>query len=767
MTSLLRLRVGLLTPALGLLLAAGAQAQAPGPDHQTAQQTSSQQPPQQQLSAEQAQEAAEQQPPAEPPPGYLLGVEGAAVLEREGTVGDAIPGMPLLIGDRLRSEGGRLELKWAERSELQLSRYTDLDVLARGMVRVPRGRVVIRLVVAPGQSAHDQLAIDAPGASVRFFAAGEYHVTVGGSGAPEVELAVVRGSAQLASDRGMLMLAEGERSVVKDGGVPHAAGAYTARADDDAIEEEEADEDAPADRRDAPGGYDPTPDLEAFQRSSAGGAYGGTSYLPTELYGYETVLNQNGTWMSDPSYGYVWYPRVQSDWRPYYRGRWHHVPRYGWTWIGAERWAWPTHHYGRWGFHQARGFYWIPARKWGAAWVSWAVAPNYVGWCPLGWDGRPVFGFASFGSPHVIARGYDPWRGWTVVNSGRFGRGYDVHRHRVDHRVIVRERPAFVTAWGPPRRAGISGDVIVRGESRDGRGVAPPRHGYADRNVYGSRDGSSRRSGSGSRIGDPGIIVPRNNNAEPEESPYDRALRVMNRRGDSNQPNSGARQRDGSSNPGDGAPGRSGDAPSTSTIYPGGRQRSTSGNSYDGYGGSGAYPRHGGTVTRQPSTGGDGDSSPGVSRSPAQDDAPGISRPRYDGGGAVRRYGNSGDSNGNNDNNNGDRGDRGRRVGGDSDRGARYGDGGGRRSGGDSNDSGSNAGSTRERPSGPGPSGVSTPRHGGSSDGGGSSAGRSSGSSDRGDRGGSSAGRSSDGGGRSGGGRSEGGSSGAVRRNPR
>jgi hypothetical protein len=746
MTSLPRLRVGLLTPALGLLLAAGAQAQAPRAAQQApAQQPSAQQqpPPQQQLSAEQAQEAAEQQPPAEPPPGYLLGVEGSAVLERDNATGDAIPGMPLLIGDRLRSEGGRLEVKWAERSELLLARYTDLDVLARGMVRVPRGRVTVKLITAPGQSAHDQLAIDAPGASVRFFSAGEYVVTVGGSGEPEVELAVVRGSAQLSSDRGTVMLAEGERSLVKDGGVPAAVGAYAATQQDAPIEQEADEEDAP---------YDPSPDLEAFQRSSAGGAYGGTSYLPNELYGYETVLNQNGTWMSDPSYGHVWYPRVQSGWRPYYRGRWHHVPRYGWTWIGAERWAWPTHHYGRWGFHQARGFFWIPARKWGPAWVSWAVAPNYVGWCPLGWDGRPVFGFASFGTTAVVARGYDPWRGWTVVNSNRFGRGYDVRRNRVDHRVIVRERPAFVTAWGPPRRAGLGGDLIVRGEARDGRGVAVPRHGSADsRNVYSSR-GTGSGSRSGSRIGDPGVIVPRNNNAEPEESPYDRALRVMNRRGnnDRNDPNGGgARSREGSSNPGDGAPGRSGDAPSTASP---GARTPTYGNSYGGYG---AYPRHG-TVTRQPSGGrerdNDGDTSPGISRSPAQDNSPGMSRQReYDGGGAVRRYGSGGDSN---SNNNDGGGDRGRRSSGDSDRGARYGDGGGRRGGGDS-DGGSSAGSSRERSGSGGSSGVSAPRHGGgSSDGGGSSAGRSS---DRGDRGGSS-GRSSDGG-RSGGG-------GAVRRHP-
>jgi hypothetical protein len=413
------------------------------------------------------------------------------------------------------------------------------------------------------------------------------------------------------------------------------------------------------------------------------------------------------------------------------------VPRYGWTWVGAERWAWPTHHYGRWGFHQARGFFWIPARKWGSAWVSWAIAPNYVGWCPLGWDGRPVFAFHSFGTTAVVARGYDPWRGWTVVNSNRFGRSYDVRRYRVDHRVIVRERPAFVTAWGPPRRAGLGGDVIVRGEGRDGHGVAaPPRHGSASpRTVYSSRGSSS---GTRSRIGDPGVIVPRDNNAEPEESPYDRALRVMNRRGgDRNDGNNGARER--STNPGDGAPGRSADAPSTVVVPD---RRGPSGNSYGVYG---AYPRHGAGVTRQPSRGNDsdGDTAPGISRSPSRDDSPGIS------GGAVRRY-NPG-ANSNNDRGDGDRsdGDRGRRSGGENDRGPRYGDGGGRRSG---DSGGSNAGSSRERSGGGSSAGMSAPRHGGGSSDRGSS-GRSS------DGGGSSAGRSSDGGGRSSGG-------GAVRRQP-
>ena len=92
----------------------------------------------------------------------------------------------------------------------------------------------------------------------------------------------------------------------------------------------------------------------------------------------------------EASYGYVWYPTVSVGWRPYYHGRWATLRPYGWTWIGADPWAWPTHHYGRWGF-SAGAWFWIPGRSWAPAWVSWAYAPGYVSWCPLGWNNRPIF----------------------------------------------------------------------------------------------------------------------------------------------------------------------------------------------------------------------------------------------------------------------------------------------------------------------------------------------------------------------------------------
>ena len=127
------------------------------------------------------------------------------------------------------------------------------------------------------------------------------------------------------------------------------------------------------------------------------------TYLPPDLQTFGSTFDQYGSWQYDQPYGYVWYPQVGPDWRPYSYGSWSPIRSYGWTWVGAEAWAWPTHHYGRWGFAR-NAWFWIPGRTWGAAWVSWSFADDYVSWCPLGWNSRPVFAL-SIGS----RRGWDDW----------------------------------------------------------------------------------------------------------------------------------------------------------------------------------------------------------------------------------------------------------------------------------------------------------------------------------------------------------------------
>jgi hypothetical protein len=192
-------------------------------------------------------------------------------------------------------------------------------------------------------------------------------------------------------------------------------------------------------------------------RTADTGATTSAAYLPADLQTYGDTFDRDGSWQYAAPYGYVWYPKVAVDWRPYYYGSWSAVPSYGWTWIGIDRWSWPTHHYGRWGYAR-NSWFWIPGRTWGAAWVSWAAASDYVSWCPLGYDGRPVFGLS------VIAADFGPryrdhgWNGWTVMSRRQFGvRGAYAHRNAVEPRQLPENTPFVVQSRPPAHQSSVAG----------------------------------------------------------------------------------------------------------------------------------------------------------------------------------------------------------------------------------------------------------------------------------------------------------------------
>lgn len=227
--------------------------------------------------------------------------------------------------------------------------------------------------------------------------------------------------------------------------------------------------------------------MDHLQRPAA--APVSTGYLPQDLQMYGGTMQRYGSWGYDAPYGYVWYPTVAADWRPYYYGSWSAVPTYGWTWVGLDAWSWPTHHYGRWGYSRARWF-WIPGSTWGPAWVSWAAAPDYVSWCPLGYDSRPVF---------ALSLGYSGWwNGWTVLPRGNFGAlGYYAHRNAVDPRRFTRDTP-FIVQNTPPIPATRAGRATVTGP--------PAPSGFAVPRGADSRDSVGRRApvtGNPEPAGDP------------------------------------------------------------------------------------------------------------------------------------------------------------------------------------------------------------------------------------------------------------------------
>ena len=241
---------------------------------------------------------------------------------------------------------------------------------------------------------------------MRIRESGEYRVAVlHGTDETQLELAVLRGAGEIFTDQGNTAVRAGERAYASAGLAPSYTYAYNS-ANWDAFDRWSEQ------RRDARLGVS-------------------TQYLSSDMQQYASTFDQYGDWRYAQPYGYVWYPRVATDWRPYYYGRWMAYPRYGWTWIGADRFAWPTHHYGRWGF-SAGAWFWIPGDHWGPAWVSWGYANGYVSWCPLGFNNLPVISvnFFNYG-PHYHYAGYHYYPAWTVVSRSHFGHGW-VHDRAVN-----------------------------------------------------------------------------------------------------------------------------------------------------------------------------------------------------------------------------------------------------------------------------------------------------------------------------------------------
>ncbi len=387
-------------------------------------------------------------------PAYLAAVEGVARLDREGESETAERGVPIVPGDRLRTEAGRIELAFPNGTQVYVDRFSEVELGDPMALRLVRGRLFVRVTATIDSD--EPLLIDGPGAAVEFQDDGEYRVAIGGTDVVEVELFVLRGQASLASEGGNVLVPQGHRAIARDGAAPSTPEWHNAGQ-------------TPLEKWAA--------EREALWQS---GQYASRQYLPAELSGYAATFDRHGSWQNDETYGAVWYPtHTTEDWRPYYDGRWDYSSNYGWTWIaGGDVWAYPTHHYGRWNLG-ARGWHWIPSRRWGAAWVYWAVASDYVGWCPLGWNGRPVLGVFAYDRTYT-SRWRDPYRAWTVIPRTSFGRSA-VASVFADRGRLGRERPAFILQHrgpgiAPPRspypsraNAGLNGRTRLRSPARQRR----------------------------------------------------------------------------------------------------------------------------------------------------------------------------------------------------------------------------------------------------------------------------------------------------------
>ena len=435
-----------------------------------------------------------------PPPAHLSVIEGQAYVDREGRSDAAVANLPLLDGDRLRTEDGRLEVILSDGSLLHVDRATTVDLLAPDLLRLLQGRVYVIVRGARDPQRAVRYQVDAPVASVQTGGPGEFRVWSAESArGREVELTVFSGQAILASDAGAEEVRAGERSIVRDGLAPSAPQYFNSAR------------------------WDEFGRWSAARRDDRLGT-ASVQYLPSELAVYASTFDRYGTWRSDPDEGAVWYPAVQAGWRPYSVGFWRTYPAWGSFWIGSDPWGWPTHHYGHWGFSFSFGWYWRPATVWGPAWVSWAVSPGFVSWCPLGRNGFPVFG--HFGMRGFHAGGHvDPWRGWTVVPRNHFGRPTLVDRVAVDgNRLGPSERGAFAAERPIPApvravpRANAGGLAVPRPSSRGGADAPLRSFGTAIPRGAGTDASAGRRPSAVPRGGDAAALPDGRARLSPSEA---------------------------------------------------------------------------------------------------------------------------------------------------------------------------------------------------------------------------------------------------------
>lgn len=283
-------------------------------------------------------------------PAFVSVVEGYAELDREGQSSRDIENVPLEAGDRLRTTRGRAEILFDDGSVIAVDEHTAVTFVSATDVELDAGRIRAQWRDR-GQLSGLTIHTVAGRAIVR--TQGDYRITLAESrrGDAEIELAVARGSAELANEYGRTAVREGTRALTTAAYAPSTPYAFSAP-------------------RDA---------FERWTDSLEDDRYGVESarYLPEELRYYGGVFDRHGSWQHHHSYGWVWYPRVSVGWRPYYGGRWSFVVGFGYSWIGGSRWAWPTHHHGRWD-RVGSNYFWIPARPTQRRFVGYAAPrPSY------------------------------------------------------------------------------------------------------------------------------------------------------------------------------------------------------------------------------------------------------------------------------------------------------------------------------------------------------------------------------------------------------
>ncbi len=297
-------------------------------------------------------------------------IQGSAMVQRGFDMGfeDATINLPLVDGDRIITQNGRVEIDLGDGNYIRLDNDTRAEIDRKDenvKVKIWSGSIYVDINNFMGEGT---IVLGFPQGEVVPLKKGTYRIDYFNN----VGKVIVRnGVAEVFTD-------EGSRYVRRSQNITLEGGRFTSRASylyND---------------------YDDEFDKWNYYRAKTvnqwySDDYGyEDSYLPQNLRRYSQNFRSNGRWIYVNDYGYCWRPvSVINTWRPYYNGRWTWVYPYGWTWVSYDPW-WPTYHYGRWVWDSYNGWIWAPGSTWGPAWVDWFYYGDYYGWAPIDYYGNPV-----------------------------------------------------------------------------------------------------------------------------------------------------------------------------------------------------------------------------------------------------------------------------------------------------------------------------------------------------------------------------------------
>jgi hypothetical protein len=244
---------------------------------------------------------------------------------------------PLPSGSRVRAaDESRLEIGFSSGGRVRLSEGADLELRALKEDRVNltlyEGKAGFLL---PEDDFFSPVNVTLPdGQVVRFPKPGQYRIESAGLGEENI-VQVRKGEARIRVGDGKYRVSEGEEATVGEG---VTIGRLAAA---------EAEEGEP-----------PPAELTGVEQNAA---------APPAVV---TELSDYGDWVSVPTYGVVWRPRVAVGWSPYYYGHWSFIGSIGWCWISVEPWGWYPYRTGYWFEDPGFGWCWTPYRSFVS--VSWS-----------------------------------------------------------------------------------------------------------------------------------------------------------------------------------------------------------------------------------------------------------------------------------------------------------------------------------------------------------------------------------------------------------